>query len=86
MPETSAVSLGVLYPQSLPTFHREPVADDLSAFVRWFWIPEWDLAPGQTSRQHLIGFPAVNIVVEDDEILVSGPTTRASFRDLTGRG
>ncbi|MFT4123510.1 MAG: helix-turn-helix domain-containing protein [Microbacteriaceae bacterium] len=77
---------GVLYPARLPTFHREPVVDDLTAFVRWFWIPEWDLAPGHTSRQHLIGFPACNLVVEQGTTGISGPTTRASHRDLTGRG
>lgn len=86
MIENPAVSRGVLYPTRLPTFHREPVTGDLSVFVRWFWIPEWDIEPGRSSRQHLIGFPAANLVVEDRSIGISGPTTRASFRDLTGRG
>ncbi len=79
-------SRGVLYPARLPTFHREPVTGELAAFVRWFWIPEWDIEPGRTSRQHLIGFPACNLVVEDAMTGVSGPTTCASHRDLTGKG
>ncbi|MGO3041515.1 helix-turn-helix domain-containing protein [Ancrocorticia populi] len=79
-------SRGVLYPAGLPSFHREPVTGDLAAFVRWFWIPEWDIEPGRTSRQHLIGFPACNLIVEDSVTGISGPTTRASYRDLTGKG
>jgi len=84
--ETSAASRGVLYPARLPTFHREPVVGDLAVFVRWFWIPEWSIDPGRTSRQHVIGFPACNLVVENEITGVSGPTTRASYRDLTGKG
>ena len=82
----SAASRGVLYPASLPSFDRVPVTGDLAAFVRWFWIPEWNIAPGRTSRQHLIGFPACNLVVEDTVTGISGPTTRTSYRDLTGKG
>jgi len=86
MAEIPAASRGVLYPTRLPTFHREPVTGELTAFVRWFWIPEWDIEPGRSSRQHLIGFPASNLVVENGMTGISGPTTRASFRDLTGKG
>jgi AraC-like DNA-binding protein len=85
---------GVLYPSRLPTFHRAPVTGAPAAFVRWFWIPEWDIAPGRTSRQHLIGFPACNVVVENVTgrgghsrmVGIAGPSTRASYRDLTGCG
>lgn len=84
--ELSAATRGVLHPARLPTFHREPVTGELSVFVRWFWIPEWNIEPGRSSRQHLIGFPASNLVVEGDRAEISGPTTRAAHRDLTGRG
>lgn len=77
---------GVLYPERLPTFHRlappEPAAD----LVRWFWIPEWDLPAGSTSRQETIAYPASNLVVEPDLVGFAGPTTRRGHRDLTGRG
>lgn len=81
-----ATPRGVLYPASLPNFHREPVTGELAVFVRWFWIPEWNLEPGRTSRQHVIGSPACNLVVEATTTGISGPTMRASYRDLTGKG
>ena len=81
-----ATSRGVLYPGRLPTFHRVPVTGEVAVFVRWYWIPEWEVGAGRTVRQHLIGFPASNLVVEDTSTGISGPTTRASHRDLTGKG
>lgn len=76
----------MLYPARLPTFVRLPPPDSVAPFVRWFWIPQWQLAPGRTSRQHLIAFPACNLVVEPDAVGLSGPTTHRSYRDLTGTG
>ncbi|GAA2894125.1 AraC family transcriptional regulator [Actinoplanes cyaneus] len=77
---------GILYPARLPTFDRFPPPEAVAQLVRWFWIPEWQLQPGRTSRQHLIAFPASNLVVEPDLVGFSGPTTRSSYRDLTGTG
>lgn len=92
---------GVLYPARLPEFHRLPAPDELAHAVRWVWIPEWALPPGQESRQDLLPFPACNLVVEaafpappaDDEptspavsAIVAGPATRRSARVLSGRG
>lgn len=77
---------GVLYPAQLPTFHRLPAPERVASLVRWFWIPEWRIAPGRSSRQHLIAFPACNLVVESELVGLAGPTTRSSYRDLTGTG
>ncbi|MFS0852675.1 helix-turn-helix domain-containing protein [Microbacterium sp. 179-I 3D4 NHS] len=77
---------GVLYPARLPEFHRLPATGSAADLVAWFWIPEWDLAPGRSSRQHVAGYPALNLVVEAEGVAISGPTTRASHRDLRGRG
>lgn len=60
-----------------------PGAADL---VEWFWIPEWDVEPGRVSRQHVVAFPALNLVVEGGRVELVGATTKASHRDLTGRG
>lgn len=77
---------GVLFPAELPTFHRLPAPEPVSALVRWFWIPEWHVSAGRVSRQDLIAFPACNLVVEPGLVGLTGPTTRRSFRDLSGHG
>ncbi|MFC8039834.1 helix-turn-helix domain-containing protein [Paenarthrobacter sp. NPDC057355] len=77
---------GILYPARLPTFHRLPAPDAVAELVEWFWIPEWDIEPGRSSRQHVIAYPASNLVVQGGGVGFSGPTTRAGFRDLSGKG
>jgi AraC-like DNA-binding protein len=77
---------GILYPARLPTFHRVPAPESVTHLVQWFWIPEWDIEPGHTSRQHVIAFPSSNLVVQTNLVEFAGPTTRRSHRDLTGRG
>lgn len=85
-PDPGVDTRGVLYPARLPTFARYPAPERLGAWVRWFWIPEWDIARGRVSRQHLLPYPACNLVVGPDGTELSGPSTRASYRDLIGRG
>ena len=66
------VDRGVLYPARLPTFTRLPAPEPVASLVRWFWIPEWQIQPGRSSRQHLIAFPACNLVVEPDAVGLAG--------------
>jgi AraC-like DNA-binding protein len=77
---------GILYPARLPTFHRYPAPSSIAGLVQWFWIPEWNIEPGRSSRQHVIAYPASNLVVQPADVILAGPTTRASHRDLTGTG
>lgn len=77
---------GVLFPARLPTFTRLAAPARVADLVRHFWIPEWDLEPGRVSRQHVVGYPAANLVVEQDLVGLAGPTTVRSHRDLAGRG
>ncbi|MFT4199490.1 helix-turn-helix domain-containing protein [Gordonia sp. (in: high G+C Gram-positive bacteria)] len=79
-------SRGVLYPTRLPSFTRIGPPARVADLVGWFWIPEWDLPPGRSSRQHLVAYPSCNLVVEADGVGLAGPSTRISHRDLTGRG
>lgn len=79
-------SRGILYPSRLPSFHREAVPVALDGLLRWFWIPQWDLPPGRTSRQEVLSFPAANLVVQPEVVTLVGPTTRVSHRDLRGSG
>ncbi|MFV2103043.1 helix-turn-helix domain-containing protein [Micromonospora sp. LOL_024] len=82
----SAETRGILYPARLPSFRRVPPPPHLDDLVRWFWIPEWDFAADHSSRQYLVAYPACHLVVEPAQVSLSGPTTRLSYRDLTGRG
>ncbi|MEV7607696.1 helix-turn-helix transcriptional regulator [Paenarthrobacter sp. NPDC089322] len=77
---------GILYPARLPAFHRLPAPTSVAHLVQWFWIPEWDIEPGRSSRQHVIAYPQCNLVVQPDALVFTGPTTRAAYRDLSGRG
>ncbi|YCK81881.1 helix-turn-helix domain-containing protein [Arthrobacter sp. D3-18] len=77
---------GILYPARLPTFHRFPAPASVTDLVQWFWIPEWNIEPGRSSRQHVIAYPTSNLVVQGEAVEFSGPTTRAAYRDLTGEG
>ncbi|MFJ6532036.1 helix-turn-helix domain-containing protein [Microbacterium sp. NPDC091662] len=77
---------GVLYPARLPQFHRLPAPSSVTDLVAWFWIPEWDIAPGRSSRQEVVAYPALNLVVDADAVTLSGATTRLSHRDLRGSG
>jgi AraC-like DNA-binding protein len=79
-------SRGVLYPARLPSFTRLPAEGPVAPLVVHFWVPEWNIEPGRASRQHVIGYPASNLVVSAGEAIVSGPATRRSHRDLSGRG
>ncbi|APH44427.1 DNA-binding protein [Microbacterium sp. 1.5R] len=77
---------GVLYPARLPDFHRLPPATAARDLAVWFWIPEWSIEPARSSRQEIVGYPALNLVVENGDVSLSGATTRASHRELTGTG
>lgn len=80
------VGRGVLYPSRMPRFHRLTPPQDAAKLVAWFWVPEWDIEPGRTSRQHVVAYPALNLVVQVDGVELVGPTTTATHRDLSGRG
>lgn len=85
MPDLSSAR-GILYPAKLPTFHRVPAATSMQSRIRWFWMPRWELEPGRTSRQEVLAFPVSNLVVMPEGVVLSGPTTRATHRDLRGHG
>lgn len=79
-------SRGVLFPSRLPSFHRLPPPAGVAHLVMWFWIPEWNLPPGVTSRQDIVAYPALNLVIEPHQVTLSGATTRATHRELSGTG
>ncbi len=70
----------------MPEFRRIRPPQGAVDLVEWFWIPEWDIERGRSSRQHVVAYPALNLVVGPEAVELTGATTRAGFRDLTGRG
>ncbi|MCS3841936.1 helix-turn-helix domain-containing protein [Microbacterium sp. AK031] len=80
------VQLGILYPARMPEFHRLPPPAEAAQLVEWFWIPEWNIEPGRTSRQHVVAYPALNLVVQPGRVELVGASTKATHRDLVGRG
>jgi AraC-like DNA-binding protein len=79
-------SRGTLFPRELPEFHRLPPGTQVEHLVRWFWITRWNLPDGEISRQQVISYPALNLVVEDGGVGLAGPGTRVGHRDLFGSG
>lgn len=77
---------GVLYPARMPSFDRLPPPNTAAELVGWFWIPEWEIEPGRASRQHVVAYPALNLVVQPEGVELVGATTTATYRDLTGQG
>lgn len=77
---------GILFPDRLPTFRREPAPPALTGLVRWCWLPRWDLPAGAVSRQEVLPFPASNLVVQGEEVRLHGPSTRVAHQELTGSG
>lgn len=54
--------------------------------VRWFWVPEWHLLPGEHFETMTLPFPACQLVIEPHGVAVHGPVARAWSRVLTGDG
>ncbi|MGP9032413.1 helix-turn-helix domain-containing protein [Glutamicibacter mysorens] len=86
MEEAAADPRGVLYPARLPAIERYSPDPCLRQLVSWFWLVEWDIAPGRTSRQELLPFPQMNLVVQAEGVTLSGPASGASHRDLSASG
>ena len=75
---------GVLYPARLPEFQRILPPEHLRQYVSWYWISRWDIAAGRISRQQILPFPLMNLVVQPEGVTVAGPSRGASHRDLRG--
>jgi AraC-like DNA-binding protein len=80
------VSRGHLNPDADAPLARYRPAPDLAALVRHHWIPEWALPEGRAVTARVLGYPALNLVVDRTGVLLAGPTTTATERVLQGRG
>jgi len=83
-------SQGHLNPGPDATISRHAPPTDICDAVVHFWVPEWNLPPGQTSRQMVLSYPVLNLVIQPDapegSAALYGPRTTVSSRVLTGRG
>ncbi len=65
---------------------RYPPRPPVARFVDRYWVPTWDLPPGESYTQRVFAHPVVNVVFEPDVALVHGVTTRVTERRLEGTG
>lgn len=69
-----------------PPVHRYLPPDDLTSVVRAFWIPVWDLPPGESTVQRVLQYPVGQVVVSDQYARLVGPARGLGRQELTGRG
>lgn len=79
-------SRGHLNPTPSAPVHRYPAPADLAEVVRHFWVPEWSLPDGVELTARVLGYPALNLVVEGGGAVLVGPTSHGSARTLAGAG
>lgn len=83
-------SRGHLNPAPLAPVDRLLPPPELADAIVHFWIPEWNLPPGEVLRQQVLGYPVINVVIQlgapEGDIAAHGPRTSISYRDLSGSG
>ncbi|MBV9545848.1 MAG: AraC family transcriptional regulator [Chloroflexi bacterium] len=85
-----ARSRGHLNPGTDARVSRLAPPPDLVDTVVHFWVPEWDLPAGRSSRQMVLSYPLLNLVLQpgapEGDVTLHGPRTAVSYRVLSGRG
>ncbi len=79
-------SKGHLNPAESAPISRYPVDRALASYARHFWVPEWELPAGASVTARVLGYPTLNVVVDPELVIVTGPTRRESQRVLEGQG
>jgi len=83
---TQLFDRGAVFPHRLPEFVRVQPTEREADLVRWFWGSEWSFAGDSVSEQVVVPFSTCNLTVGPDGASITGPTTRASRRELRGTG
>lgn len=68
------------------TMARDAPSPALAPLVDRFWVPVWDVPPGDESPQQVLQHPVTLVVVAHDYARFVGPATGMTTRTLTGRG
>jgi AraC-like DNA-binding protein len=79
-------SRGQLTPDPRAPIVRIPPPAGSEHAIKHFWIVEWSLPDGEQSRQLVLGYPVINLVVEPDRAAAYGPSTASGTRVLEGSG
>lgn len=61
-------------------------SEALASIVRHYWIPRWNIADGAQVQQHVLDYPAVNLVIEPQDARLYRALRGRSTRVLTGSG
>jgi AraC-like DNA-binding protein len=83
---STPMSKGQLNAEVTPPVARYAAPDDLRSSLRHFWVPEWALPAGVSVTARVLGYPALNLVVDHCSVLMAGPSSKAGERVLEGHG
>ncbi|MFQ3229961.1 DUF6597 domain-containing transcriptional factor [Reinekea sp.] len=68
------------------TINKIDAPSEISTFVEYFWIVQWDLSEEQSFTSLNIPFPCAHLVVEAGATGLFGPTKGCFEKKLTGKG
>lgn len=68
------------------TIARRAARGRAALFVRHYWLPRWELAPGAVIRQDVLEYPTANLVVEHDTAALYRARRGLGTRSLEGSG
>lgn len=69
-----------------PPIYRAGPGAALRDLVRRYWVPVWELPPGQVTGQRVLQYPVCQLVIADSYAHLVGPRARLSIKELTGSG
>lgn len=66
-------------------FDRFELGPGLGDLVRHVWVVRWSLPSDASLTQRVLGYPAVNVVLQPAGTVIAGPDPRLGLRRLEGR-
>ncbi|HKJ12212.1 MAG TPA: helix-turn-helix domain-containing protein [Ornithinimicrobium sp.] len=69
-----------------PPVHRYAAAERHTSLVRHYWVPVWDIPPGQCVTEQVLQYPTCLVVVSDTYSRFYGVVPGRSQVELSGQG
>lgn len=66
--------------------YRYPPSPQCRRWLRVFWIPVWDVPPGEVREQRILTYPVCLLSITASYARLIGPSTTAARMPLTGAG